>query len=54
MGEAAEPDATYYQVFTGPGSLFPKPGDKVQVFRIPDGSSNTFLVAASPYFMRIG
>ncbi|MBY0227777.1 MAG: DUF1559 domain-containing protein [Gemmataceae bacterium] len=46
-GATAEPDATHYQVFGGPGTLFPKPDAKAQLFRIRDGSSNTFLVAES-------
>jgi prepilin-type processing-associated H-X9-DG protein len=43
-GTAEEPDATFYQMPTGPKTLFPRPDHKMQIFRIPDGTSNTFLV----------
>ena len=39
------PGETFYQVFAGPGTLYPKPDSKPRIGSIPDGSSNTFLVA---------
>jgi hypothetical protein len=36
---------TKFQYFTGPGTLFPNPLQKVALFDIKDGSSNTFLFA---------
>lgn len=36
---------THYQYFTGPNTLFPTPGQRVNLGNIPDGSSNTFLFA---------
>jgi hypothetical protein len=36
---------TKFQYFTGPGTLFPSPLQKVALIDIKDGSSNTFLFA---------
>ena len=42
---------TYYRSFTGPGTVMPTPGKfggpqpRVRIFSIPDGTSNTLLVA---------
>jgi len=36
---------TKFQYFTGPGTLFPSPLQKVALLDIKDGSSNTFLFA---------
>ncbi len=36
---------THYQVFTGPKTIFATPDTKARLSRIPDGTSNTFLVA---------
>ena len=41
----AEPGRTYYKVFVGKGAMFNRPFNKYQIFNIPDGSSNTILVA---------
>jgi hypothetical protein len=43
--KAARPGETFYQVFTGPDGLYPKPDSKVGLVRITDGLSNTILVA---------
>jgi prepilin-type processing-associated H-X9-DG protein len=39
-----EAGRTYYQVITGPGTLFPSPDAKVKITSITDGTSNTALV----------
>ncbi len=37
---------THFQFFTGPNTLFPQPNSRVGLgFGVPDGTSNTFLVA---------
>jgi hypothetical protein len=38
------PDATYYRVFTGPGTVFPPPPQRSTITAITDGTSNTFLI----------
>lgn len=42
--ERAEQDS-FFQYFTGPNTLFPDPFAKVSMGQVPDGTSNTFLVA---------
>jgi len=42
--EKVKPGYTYYQVFTGPDTLFPKPDHKPRLEQIKDGTSNTLLV----------
>jgi hypothetical protein len=42
----ADKGTTFYQVFGGKHGLF-KPGGRLTIATIPDGSSNTFLVAES-------
>ncbi len=44
-GKVDEPNVTFYQVFTGPNTLYPRPDTKVRISSIPDGTSNTILVA---------
>jgi prepilin-type processing-associated H-X9-DG protein len=53
-GSTPQPHCTYYQVFTGPNTLFPGPGQfqgdfarlrGPRLMEIVDGTSNTFLVA---------
>ncbi len=39
-----DPNATFYQVFTGPKSLFPTPDAKITPASITDGFSNTWLI----------
>jgi uncharacterized protein (TIGR03067 family) len=42
-GDAKQPYFTYYQVFTGPGTVFE--GEmKIRFSQIPDGTSNTILI----------
>ncbi len=41
----AEPDATVYQVFTGPRTMYPTPDPKRSFVNITDGTSNTILIA---------
>src|SRR5262249_24927123 len=41
----AKPGHTFYQIFTGPGALYPAPEAAVRVTDITDGLSNTLLVA---------
>jgi uncharacterized protein (TIGR03067 family) len=43
-GASVKPGSTYYQVFTGPNTLYPKPASAPRLGQIADGSSNTFLV----------
>jgi RNA polymerase sigma factor (sigma-70 family) len=43
-GAPREPFTTYYQVFTGPGTIFDRPEGR-PVFDITDGTSNTLLIA---------
>jgi uncharacterized protein (TIGR03067 family) len=38
-----QPYSTYYQVFTGPGTVF-EGNKKIRLFEIPDGTSNTILI----------
>src|SRR5262249_23663651 len=47
-GKMTEPNATCYQLFTGPGTLYPLESDrnvKFTVANIPDGSGNTIVLA---------
>jgi prepilin-type processing-associated H-X9-DG protein len=44
-GAAAEPDSTFYQVFTGEGTIYTKPDVRRRIYNITDGTSNTFMVA---------
>src|SRR5205807_1793185 len=43
-GKTKEPLSTYYQVFTGPGTVFDGPKGLRLVADIPDGTSNTILI----------
>jgi hypothetical protein len=42
-GAKAEPGHTFYQVFTGPGALYPTPESWVRVPDVTDGTSYTLL-----------
>jgi hypothetical protein len=42
----ADAGMTYYQTFTGKHGLF-KPGKKLTLANIPDGTSNTFMIVES-------
>lgn len=42
---AAEPGKTFYKVFVGGGAIFTKQFPKYTIANIPDGSSNTIMVA---------
>ena len=44
-GKVDEPNVTFYQVLTGPNTLYPRPDTKVRIpASIPDGTSNTLMV----------
>lgn len=43
-GEKHKAGDTFYQVFTGPQTLYPSPTAKVKISQIPDGTSNTLMV----------
>jgi Protein of unknown function (DUF1559) len=43
-GKAEEPNVTFYQVLTGPDTLYPLPNSRRKMIDITDGLSNTLLV----------